>query len=32
MKILAGLLAVGYLVADYWIHNKMLNQKDKQKN
>ena len=32
MKILGVLLVVGYLVADYLIHNKMLNQKDKQKN
>lgn len=30
MKLLAGLLVLCYLVADYWVHNEMLKQKDKQ--
>lgn len=32
MKYLAILLVIAYLVADYYVHNDMLNRKEKQEN
>lgn len=32
MKYLAIFLVIAYLVADYYVHNDMLNRKEKQEN